>query len=165
VRQKKMLKLQPELQSLKEQYAQQPHIYLEKMTDLYRRHGLSMMDGRSLMGALLQMPVLLGMFQALRQMGEGAKFLWVANLVKPDTLFALLAGAATALMVMVNPDIPEQMRLWLIIVPSVIAFVVALKFCSALSLYWIATNAFSALQTFAVHRVVARRLRSGTLKI
>ena len=68
-------------------------------------------------------------------------------------------------MIVANPDIPEQMRMFLIIVPSVLAIMAALKFCSALSLYWVASNCFSAVQTMALHFVVARRLRAGTLKI
>ena len=165
IRQKKMLKLQPALQRLKEQYAQQPDLYMQKMMELYRKHELSFVDGKSLLGALLQMPLFLGMFQALRNVGDGFRFLWVPNLLRPDTMLALIAGATTALMIAVNPDIPEQMRLLMIVVPSVIAIVAALKFCSALSLYWVASNCFSAVQTVVLHLVVARRLRAGTLKI
>jgi len=165
VRQKKMAKLQPELQQLKERYAQDPNVYMQKMTELYRKHGLTFVDGRGLLGAMVQMPLFVGMYQALRNIGDGVRFLWVPNLLKPDVLFALIAGATTALMVLVNPDIPEQMRLLMIVVPSAIAIFFALKFCSALSLYWVATNLFSAAQTVALHFVVGRRLRAGTLKI
>jgi membrane protein insertase Oxa1/YidC/SpoIIIJ len=111
------------------------------------------------------MPLFLGMFQVLRSLGEGARFLWVPNLFKPDVLFALIAGVTTALMITANPDLPEQMRLFMILVPSVIAIVAALHVCSALSLYWVASNCFSAAQTVALHFVVGRRLRAGTLKI
>ncbi len=165
IRQKKMMKLQPELQQLKDKYASKPDVYMQRMTELYRKHELSFIDGRSLLGGLAQVPLFLGMFQALRNVGDGVRFLWVPNLLRPDTLFALIAGATTALMIAVNPDIPDQMRLFLIVVPSVIAIVAALKFCSALSLYWVASNCFSAVQTMALHFVVARRIRAGTLKI
>src|SRR5262245_32394544 len=53
VRQKKMAKLKPELQRLKEKYAQQPGVYMQKMTELYRRHELSFFDGKGLLGALV----------------------------------------------------------------------------------------------------------------
>jgi len=165
IRQKKMMKLQPELRKLKDKYAAKPDVYMQQMRELYGKHELSFIDGKSLLGGLAQMPLFLGMFQALRNVGEGARFLWVPNLLRPDTLFALIAGATTALMIVANPDLPEQMRLLLIVVPSVIAIVAALNFCSALSLYWVASNCFSAVQTVAVHFVVARRLRAGKLKI
>src|SRR5215510_10403217 len=47
VRQKKMAKLQPELDLLKEQYAKKPDLYMREMTALYQQHGLSLMDGKS----------------------------------------------------------------------------------------------------------------------
>ena len=165
IRQKKMMKLQPELQQLKEKHANDPNLYMQRMTELYRKHELSLFDGKSLLGALAQTPLLLGMFHALRNMGDGARFLWVPNLLKPDVLLALIAGVTTALVITVNPDLPEQIRLFMILVPCVIAIIAALNFCSALSLYWVASNCFSAAQTVALHFVVGRRLRAGTLKI
>src|SRR6187551_488192 len=41
IRQKKMAKLQPELQQLKEKYANDPKLYMQQMTMLYRKHDLS----------------------------------------------------------------------------------------------------------------------------
>jgi membrane protein insertase Oxa1/YidC/SpoIIIJ len=57
------------------------------------------------------------------------------------------------------------MRLFMILVPSVLAIAAALHFCSALSIYWVASNCFSAAQTVVLHFVVGRRIRTGTLKI
>jgi YidC/Oxa1 family membrane protein insertase len=165
IRQKKMTKLRPELQRLKDRYADKPDVYMREMIVLYRKHDLTFVDGRSLLGALVQMPLLLGMFQVLRNVGDGVRFLWVSNLLRPDTLLALIAGATTALMIMVNPDMPEQMRLFMIIVPSIIAIIAALNFSSALAVYWAASNCFSATQTAVLRFVVARRLRAGTLTI
>jgi membrane protein insertase Oxa1/YidC/SpoIIIJ len=68
-------------------------------------------------------------------------------------------------MIMVNPDIPEQMRLFMIMVPSIIAIMAALNFCSALAVYWATSNCFSAIQTVVLHFVVDRRLRAGTLRV
>lgn len=165
IRQKKMKQLQPELQNLKDKYADKPDVYMQQMLALYRQHNLTFVDGKGLLGALAQMPIFLGMFQALRSMGDGVRFLWIPNLLKPDVLLALIAGITTALMFMVNPDIPEQMRMFMIVVPSIMAIVLAFQFGSALAVYWASTNFFSALQTIALHFVVERRLRAGTLKI
>jgi YidC/Oxa1 family membrane protein insertase len=162
VRQKRIMQLQPEVQRIKDRFADDPSAVIERTMALYRKHGLSPMDGRSLLGALAQMPVFLGMFQVLREYAEGARFLWVSSLSRPDALLALIAGATTALMMAANPDLPEHMRALLIIVPSVIAVLVTFKFCSALAVYWAASNCFSAAQTVAVHYVVARHARLGT---
>ena len=165
VRRKKMSRLQSELQALKERYAQQPVLYMKQLQALYGKHGLSFVDGKSLFGSLLQMPVLLGMLQSLKNVGADIAFLWVRNLLKPDVVLALLAGVTTALMMSANPDLPEQTRTIMILVPSLMAIVVALKFSSALSVYWVTSNCFSAIQTAAVHALVRRRIRTGALKV
>lgn len=64
-----------------------------------------------------------------------------------------------------NPDLPEQMRLILILVSSILAALAALKFCSALAAYWTVSNCYSAVQTGVLHYVVARRIRSGMVAI
>jgi YidC/Oxa1 family membrane protein insertase len=165
VRQKKMLKLQPELKSLRETYGDKPDVYMQKMTELYGNHGLTLVDFKGLLGGLAQLPVFLGMFQVLRDAGEGARFLWVPNLLRPDTLLAVIAGLTTALMMSVNPDLPEQMRVFLIVLPAIIAIIAALQFSSALAIYWATSNTFSALQTVVLHAVVRRRIRSGAVVI
>jgi len=165
VRQKKMKLLQPALQRMKEKFSNQPQVYAEQMLKLYRKHDLTPLDARGLLGGLAQMPVFLGVYQTLRDGANGARFLWVQSLSRPDVWLALIAGLTTMLMMAANPDLPESMRLLIIVIPSILAFLVALKFCSALAVYWTASNCFSALQTSALHWMVAHRIRSGTLKI
>jgi len=165
VRQKQMARLQPELLRLKTQFAAEPQRYAQQMQALYRENGMSIMDGRSLLGSVAQMPLFIGMYQVLRAGFTGARFLWVESLSRPDLWLALLAGATAMLMMAVNPDLPEPTRMLMILVPSVLAVLFALKVSSALSLYWIASNSFSAAQTVVLHRLIARRVRLGLLKV
>ena len=166
VRQRKLARLKPELERLKTLYESSPELQLKKQLALYQEHGLSLVDGRSLLGSFVQMPILLGLFQTLRQgIGEATRFLWIANLARPDTLLAIVAGLTTALLMNANPDLPEQFRALIVIVPAVVAALVALKFASALALYWATANGFSAVQTAVLHFVVARRVRLGKLEI
>jgi YidC/Oxa1 family membrane protein insertase len=165
IRQKKMARLQPQLKQLKEECGGEPRLYAERLKQLYKDQGLTFVDGRALLGMLVQAPVLLGMYQVLRDGADGAGFLWIRNLSKPDLCFALVVGAATALMMAANPDVPEQLRLLLIVVPAILAAITALKFSSALAIYWAATNCFSAVQTLLLHVVVQRRIKSGAILI
>jgi YidC/Oxa1 family membrane protein insertase len=165
IRQKKMLRLQPELARLKREYGKEPRLYAERVMRLYQDNGMTVMDWRSVFGSLLQMPLFLGMYQTLRAGVDGARFLWVETLARPDPVFAILAALTTMLMMAANPDLPEQMRLILILVPSILATIMALKFCSALAVYWTVSNCYSAIQTGALHYVIARRIRSGAVKI
>jgi YidC/Oxa1 family membrane protein insertase len=165
LRQKRVSKLQPELKRLRARFGSQPRMLVEETMKLYRRRGLRMIETRPILGALVQMPVLLGMFSVLRQGLQGARFLWVVSLTRPDFWLALIASATTALMMLANPDLPEQTRMVMILIPSLLAFVFALKFASALALYWVASNTVTAAQTFAVHRLLDRRIRSGAVRL
>jgi YidC/Oxa1 family membrane protein insertase len=165
IRQKKMARLQPELQRINDQFADNPRMRAERTLALYREHGLAVMDGRGLLAALAQTPIFLGMFQVLRAGTSGGRFLWIESLSRPDFFLVLLAGLTTMLVTAANPDLPEHMRLILIIVPCVIAVVAALKVASAVTLYWTTSNCFSALQTLALHTIVRRHIRSGKIKI
>lgn len=164
VRQRHMARLQPELLRLKTRFAAEPQRYAEQMRALYREHGLPIMDGRSVLGSLAQMPIFIAMYQVLRDGINGARFLWVQSLSRPDLLLAVLAGLTTMLMMAANPDLPEPTRVLMILVPSVLAVLFALKVSSALAVYWTASNSFSAIQTVVLHRVIARRVRLGLLK-
>jgi YidC/Oxa1 family membrane protein insertase len=165
IRQRKLAKLQPELRALQENFRDQPDVYLRKLTELHRAHRISMFDAKNFLGALAQMPLFLGMFHALRTMGDGARFLWVPNLLRPDFALAVIAGLATALMMAMNPDLPEHVRIFMIVVPSILAVIAALQFSSALAIYWATSNTFSAIQTVVLHAIVRRRIRAGLVRI
>jgi YidC/Oxa1 family membrane protein insertase len=165
IRQKKMLRLQPELARLKLEHGDEPRIYAERMMKLYQDNDMTVMDWRSVLGSLAQMPLFLGMYQTLRAGVNGVRFLWVETLARPDPVFAVLAALTTMLMMAANPDLPEQMRMLLILIPSILAAIAALKFCSALAVYWTVSNCYSVIQTGALHYVLARRIKSGAVRI
>lgn len=165
IRQKRLVKLQPELRALQENFQDQPDVYLRKRTELHKAHEIGMVDAKGFLGTLAQLPLFLGMFQALRTVGDGARFLWIPNLLRPDIALAVIAGLATALMMAVNPDLPEQVRIFMIVVPSILAVVAALQFSSALAIYWATSNTFSAIQTVVLHAIVRRRIAAGLVRI
>lgn len=165
IRQKKMLRLQPELKRLKQECGDEPRVHADRLMKLYQEHGMTAIDLQSVAASLVQLPLFLGVYQTLRAGLSGARFLWVETLSRPDPWFAVLAGLATVIMMAANPDLPEQMRLILILVPSVLAAIAALKFCSALAVYWTVSNCYSAVQTGAMHYVMSRRIKSGALSI
>jgi YidC/Oxa1 family membrane protein insertase len=165
IRRLRLERLKPELERLRQRHQGDGQAYFDGMTRLYRRHGLSLADGRGMLGALVQMPVVIGMYQMLRATVGAGRFLWVSSLARPDLLIAIIAGLTTALVVLANPDLPAQARILLVALPAMLTFVFALKAASAVGLYWVASNGVAALQTLFVQRVVARRIRQGVIRI
>jgi YidC/Oxa1 family membrane protein insertase len=165
IRQKRMARLQPQLKRLKDEFGTDPKQYAEQLQKLYAAQGLSFLDARGLFALIAQTPIFLGMYQVFRESGNAGRFLWIRDLAKPDFALALIVGLTTALLMAANPDLPEQMRLVLIALPAIVAVITALKLCSALAIYFAVSNCFSAAQTYCLHALVARRVRSGAVVI
>lgn len=160
-RRQKLRRLESALAALKRRYEADRERYAQEMMRLYRREGVTLVDGASLLGALIQLPVFLGIYQVLRAVRGAGRFLWVADLSRPDFWLAMIAGAATLALMAASPDLPEQVRVILILLPAIFTVLAALKFSAALSLYWTTTNVFSGVQAVALraltHRATARR--------
>jgi YidC/Oxa1 family membrane protein insertase len=163
-RRRSLQRLKPALDRLKEQFGGDRQRYAQEMMKLYQREGVTFLDGTSLFGALVQFPVFLGIFRVLRGMQRTDRFLWVANLARPDLWLAIIAGAATMALMATNPELPEHLRLIIIVVPALFTIIAALKFSAALSLYWTTTNVFSGAQTIVLRVILSRRMRAGTLE-
>ena len=165
INQKRVQKLQPRLEAIRKRYQNDPQALSEKMFKLYKDYDVSLVPGRSLLGGLMQVPVFLAMFQLLQNINTASKFLWATSLSRPDVLFALLASVAAALMIAANPDLPEQARIMMIALPSIVTFIVALNFASGLAVYWLTSNLFTAAHTVAVHSFLNRQIRKGKVRI
>lgn len=161
VRRRKLRALEPALEALKKRFETDRQRYAQEMMQLYRREGIAVVDKASLVGALIQLPVFLGIYQVLRALRTAGRFLWIADLSRPDFWLAMIAGAATMALMAMNPDLPEHVRVFLILVPAIFTVLAALKFSAALSLYWTTTNVFSGVQAVALRAAAVRRARAG----
>lgn len=159
LRQAKLAQLEPALKVIRERYAKDPQAQMQKTLELYRQHGLAITDSKSLLGALVQMPVIYGLYQALSKGVGTTAFLWIRNLGRPDAVLAMLAALTTAVAMAVAPNVGEHMRLTIILLPAILCFVAALHFSSGVALYWITSNLFGTVQTLALRRTI--RVRNG----
>ena len=85
----KMQKLQPKIEELREKYGDDSQKMGREQMKLFRKYGVSPMSG--CLPLLLQFPIFIALYGALRAAIElrQAGFLWIADLSRPDTLFAL----------------------------------------------------------------------------
>ncbi len=85
----KMQKLQPEIAELQKQFGDDRERLAQEQMKLWRKYGVSPLSGCGPL--LLQLPVLIALFGALRAAIElrHAGFLWVDDLSRPDTLLRL----------------------------------------------------------------------------
>jgi len=86
---KKMQSLQPEIVKIKDKYKNDQQKANIEVMDLYKKHKINPLGG--CLPMLLQMPVFIGLYQVLWRSVyfNGATFLWIKDLSKPDRLFHL----------------------------------------------------------------------------
>ena len=98
-----LARLQPELQRLQARYGNDPAARWRRTQALYRREGLRLFDPAAVLGGLVQLPVLAGVYAAVRQgLGAASSFLWIANLLRPDVWLAISVALLSALVAYVT---------------------------------------------------------------
>ncbi len=95
--QRRLTALKPELARLQVTYANDPAQLLRATQAAYRTHGVRLLSPSSLVTMAIQMPMLGALFAAVRTgLGSKMRFLWVADLARPDAVLAVAAAALTA---------------------------------------------------------------------
>jgi YidC/Oxa1 family membrane protein insertase len=85
--QEKMKNLQPKMKELQAKYKDKPEELNKETMNLYKKEGVNPFAG--CLPLLLQMPILTAMYYLLANMYSlnGASFLWIHDLSKPDAIF------------------------------------------------------------------------------
>ena len=91
--------IKPELAMLQRRHGKNPARLMKETQSLYAANDIRPLTPTGLIGMVLQMPLLGGLFAAVRNgLGSRVSFLWIANLARPDAallaVVTLLGGAA-----------------------------------------------------------------------
>jgi YidC/Oxa1 family membrane protein insertase len=151
-----MKKLQPDIARLQQKYAKEPQRLNAEMMGLYKKSGANPLGG--CLPLLLQMPVFIALFNALRNSWElhGTPWmLWVRDLSAKDPYYVLpiVMGAVMWAQNRLNPatvsDPTQKMMMnWM----PVIFTVMFVSTPSGLVLYWLTSSLISAALTLALRR-------------
>jgi len=143
-----MKRLQPEIARLQQKYAKDPSRLNAEMMELYKKSGANPLGG--CLPLLLQMPVFIALFNALRNAWElhGAPWMfWIRDLSARDPYYALpiVMGGVMFLQNRMNPAAtadPTQktMMTWM---PVIFTFMF-LSTPAGLVLYWLTSSILSA---------------------
>lgn len=163
--QEKMAVIKPEMDEIQKKYKDKRNMedqmsMQQEMQELYAQHNfnpVSMVTG--CLPLLLQMPVLIGFYYAIRRTPEIAEqsFLWF-SLGETDILLVLLAAAIyfiQARVSMIGLDQAQQgpMAMMAYISPIMIGLV-SLTLPAALPLYWVVSGLFMIVQTLMIKKFV-----------
>jgi YidC/Oxa1 family membrane protein insertase len=155
---KKMSSLSPQMKELNEKYKDNPQVKQQKVMELYREVGVNPLAG--CLPLLLQMPVFISLFNALRGAIElrHSEFLWVTDLSLPDTVFSIfglpirplaIAWAVTMLIQQrIVPSSADETQKKVMMFMPVFMLFVCYGMPSGLTLYWTFSTLMSILQYY-----------------
>jgi len=149
---KEMKKLQPEIEKIKEKYANDKQMLNIKTMELYKEHKVNPMGG--CLPLLLQLPILFALFGVLRNgiIPKDSSFLWL-KLSVPDQFYILpvLNGAVSFLQqkLMGSADSNPQMKNMMYIFP-IMMIMFSLKMPSGLQLYWLTSSILAVVQQYFI---------------
>ena len=149
---KEMKKLQPEIDKIKEKYANDKQMLNIKTMELYKEHKVNPLGG--CLPLLLQLPILFALFGVLRNgiIPKDSSFLWL-KLSVPDPFYVLpvLNGAVSFFQqkLMGSADSNPQMKNMMYIFP-IMMIMFSLKMPSGLQLYWLTSSILAVVQQYFI---------------
>ncbi len=166
---KRMAKLKPEMDKLKEKYPDDPNKLNTEMMGLYRKFGINPLGG--CLPMFIQIPIFFGFYRMLQYAVElrGQGFLWVDDLSQPDTLghiagvpmnlLPIVMAITSFLQIKMTPMTGDKMQQRIIMFMPFMFFFFCYNFASALALYWTTQNIFSIGQTWLMSKVPEPELK------
>ena len=155
----KMRQVQPRMQAIREEYADDKQKQSQAMMDLYRKEKINPMGG--CLPILVQMPVFIALYWVLLESVElrHAPFmLWITDLsvMDPYYVLPLLMGGSMWFMQKLNPPPPDPMQAKIMQWLPVIFTFFFLWFPAGLVLYWVVNNLLSMAQQWVITRQIER---------
>jgi YidC/Oxa1 family membrane protein insertase len=152
-----MRRVQPKMQAIREQYADDKQKQSHAMMELYKKEKINPMGG--CLPILVQMPVFIALYWVLMESVElrHAPFvLWINDLSVMDPFFVLplIMGASMWFMQKLNPPPPDPMQAKIMQWMPIVFTFFFLFFPAGLVLYWVVNNLLSMAQQWYITRKI-----------
>lgn len=155
-----LTKLKPEIEQLKDTYSDNPGEIAKRTMAIYKKNGIKFLDKTTVFNIGTQGVLGLGIFQALKSMVFSSKFMWIADIAKPDVILAFIVGVLTFISMQLMPGAVEQQNTLIFFIPAIISMFVLVSFPSALGLFWATSNIVTLMQTLALRAIVLKQSHS-----
>lgn len=153
----KMRKIQPKLQQLKENYADDRQRFNTEMMAMYKREKVNPMGG--CLPILVQIPVFISLYWVLIEtveLRQAPFILWITDLSVQDPFFVLpvLMGITMKIQQSLNPAPIDPLQAKVIKMFPIVFTVFFLFFPAGLVLYWVVNNTLSFIQQWYITRKI-----------
>lgn len=164
---KAMQKLGPQMEKLKERFANDKEKLNKEIMDLYKRNGVNPLGG--CLPMVMQFPVFIGLYNALSTPIElrHAPFMWIPDLSRPDwealpfmfngwqlgvPILTIVMGGTMFIQQWMTPSVgdPNQRKI-MMLMPLMFTFMFV-SFPAGLTVYWLINNVLSIAQQYWINR-------------
>lgn len=150
-------RLRPELQRLKEALKGDQAALATQTMQLYRAHGVNPLGRWMFLNIGTQAAFGIGMFQLLTKATFASRFLWIANLAKPDAWLTTLVTALMILGMALMPGLNTELStLAILAIPIAVAVIAVATMPASVGIYWATSNAFTVAQTILLRLMLLR---------
>lgn len=150
--------LEPELKRLRERLADDPTRQWTEARALHRQHNIQMMPKIAWISALVQAPLGFAVYKVIvENVARAGRFLWMADLARPDMLITGIAASVASLAVFLAPVNGGAANNKLnALMMGVITITIAWRLAAGVGLYWVGSNVVGVAQSLIVRRIVRR---------
>lgn len=170
-----MQEVQPKLEYVQKKYKNNPEKMNEEVMKLYKEYDVNPMAG--CLPLLIQMPILVGLFMALRQYDftplEHAGFFWVTNLGEADPLHIMPVIVAVTMYLQQkvsmagnsggNEQTAQMMKTMTYMMPAMMLFV-CWSMPSGLCLYWGFFSILSIIQQYFMNKQKKKEMEERAIR-
>jgi len=151
--QRAIQKIQPELERLRKRFERNPRRLAEETRRLMAREGVSPVSVGGCIGAVVQIPVFVALYSAVRQAAAlGGEFLWIRDISRPDIVVGVLATLFTVAATASGSSGPAPSRSIILLMSAVLTAVALSKMAAGIGLYWGLSSLFGTIQGVVVQR-------------
>ncbi len=152
-----MRRVQPQLQNIRERYAEDKQKQSQEMMNLYRKEKINPLAG--CLPILVQMPVFIALYWVLMEsveLRQAPFFGWIDDLsvMDPYLVLPLLMGASMWFQQKLAPPPPDPMQAKIMQWMPIIFTFFFLWFPAGLVLYWVTNNILSIAQQWVITRQI-----------
>ena len=154
----KMGAIGPEVKKIQEKYKKDPQKSQQEVMKFYKESGVNPMGG--CLPMIVQMPILFALFYVFNNLNmQGAGFLWIKDLTKPDPMYILpILSAVTTyfsskLMQPPSNGAQSKQTSTMNTGMAIMMGVMGIKMKGALVLYWVINNIIQVVQTLVINKI------------
>jgi YidC/Oxa1 family membrane protein insertase len=153
-------KLEPELSNIRRKHKDDPRRIWKETANLHQQHGIKVLEGKSLLGMLVQIPLFLGVFAAVsRGLSGRGRFLWVKDLTASDPLLACICAILTGVSAFLAPNAHESQRTAFIVLPAALTLVFLWRVSAGVAIYSFSYSLVGVAQSVLIRRHAGKILR------